>query len=405
MLIGGLFFKGADMSHVQGGYFNMRCFFLGVANHAFTVLPSAREVVYWHSGISYSLSIILLFLMLGLLLKLHQKPSLRSRVFRSALLILCGALLGGCPYPLALGGSLGFFFITIWAFGKRSHARWGCLCALMGTALAFTLVVIAPGNFVRQERIGQPMEPVRAILQSIYECMKMTGRWFSPQLIAAILLLLPLLAPVLRNSGFLFRRPLLFLAASFGVLAAAFVPPIYATGVEGYQVGRVLSSLYMFYVLLMLLNLVYLTGFLVRRFVSKNICMEFVEQKGLSLGILALSATLLVWGLFSSAIMTTPSISAARSLLFGEAARYRLEMAQREAQIVSSKNRAQAIIAIHSLTAEPVVFPRDMLPYQKESNLPSMMYRLFRMHQLGGEYGPGNIPENQWEVLDEWREN
>jgi len=368
-------------------------------------LPSAREVIYWHSGISYSLSVILLLLILGNILKLHLKQSRCFNAFRSILLFFCGAMLGSCPYPLALAGVVGLFFVTIWTFAKRSPARWGCLCALMGIALALTLVVIAPGNFIRQGRIGQPMGPLRAILQSIYECMKMTGKWFSPQLIATILILLPLLTPVLRNSRLPFKRPFLFLLASFGVLAAAFVPPIYATGTEGYQVGRVLSSLYMLYVLLMLLNLVYLTGFLLRRFGFEWLYPNLVEKKGLSLCIVALSAILLVWGLFASAIMTTPSIAATRSLLSGESARYRVEMAQREALIVSSESRSQAISAIHPLSVEPVLFPRDMLPYQKESSLPSMMRRLFRMHQLGEEYGPGNIPQSQWEALGFWPEN
>ena len=368
-------------------------------------LPSAREVIYWHSGTPYTLSVILLFLMLGLLMKLHQTSFSPSAAARIALLISCGVLFGGCTYPLALGGTLGFFFIALVAFHKRSPARWACLGALAGCALGLALVVIAPGNIIRQARVGQPMEPLKAIIQSLAECLEMSGRWFSPQLAAAVLLLLPLLTPVLRESGFQFRRPILVLTASFGVLSAAFVPPIFATGADGYRVERVLSSLYMLYILLMLLNLIYLTGFFIRRSCSLSSFTEILERKGITLGILTLSAALLTWGLFSSAIMATPSISAARSLLTGEAARYRQEMTQREGLIASGENRAQMESAIHPLTTEPVVLPRDMLIYQREGNLPAMMRRYFRMQQLGKEYGPGNIPQSRWEDLDAWKEN
>jgi len=368
-------------------------------------LPSAREVIYWYSGTPYSLSMILLFIMLGLLLKLHGKPCSHSSVFHCALLFFCGVLLGGCPYPLALGGVLGFLFIALWAFGTRSPGRWACLCALVGISLALALVVAAPGNAVRQTRVGQPMDPLMTIVLSVSECAKTTGKWFSPQLLAIILLLLPLLLPALRSSNFRFRRPFLFLTASFGILSASFVPPIYATGVEGYRVERVLSSLYMLYVLLMLVNIVYLAGFMVRRFDSHRAWPEFLERKGLTLGMLALSVTLLVWGLLSNAIMATPSVSSAKSLLTGEAAQYNREMTDRETQMAASSSRAHAVSAIHPLMAEPVVLPRDMLPYQKEGSIPAMMRRYYRMQQLGELFGPGNIPESQWEGLDAWPEN
>ncbi len=365
-------------------------------------LPSAREVIYWASGTPYTLSLIMLFTMLGLLMKLHESAFSFSYGVRCGLLFLCGIVLGGCPYPLALGGAVGFLFVTLWAYGKRSPARLGSLCALLGTILALVLVVAAPGNYIRQERVGHPMTALQSIIQSIVECLEITGQWFSPQLTAIALLLIPLLLPVLQDSGLTFRHPFLFAFGSFSILAASFVPPIYATGVTGYQVERVLSSLYMLFVLLALLNLVYLAGCGTTYFHSMGTKLAHWGEKGLPLGLLVLSLGLLVWGLFSNAILSTPSIAAAKSLVTGEAAHYHQEMTQREEAIAASESNAQAISAIAALQTEPVVLPVDMLPYQKESGVPAIMHRYFRMQQLGSEYGPGHIPQAEWEALDAW---
>lgn len=365
-------------------------------------LPSAREVIYWHSGTPYALSVMMILVILGLLLKLHRQAFSLSYALRGGLLFACGVVLGGCPYPLALGGALGLCFVAAWALWTRSAARWGSLCALAGTGLALALVVAAPGNLLRQEVVGAPVSAARAVVQSVAECAEMTGQWFSPQLVAAAVLLLPLLAPALRACGFSFGHPFLFMTLSFGVLAASFVPPIYATGLEGYRVERVLSSLYMLYALLALLNLLYLGGYLLRRLERPSACLETLGRKGPSLAVLSLCGMLLLWGLFANAIMTAPSIAAAKSLLTGEAARYHQEMSLREERLAASETKAEAVSAIVPLSAEPVALPVDKLPFQREGGMPGLMRRYFRLHQLAGIHGPGKIPPGEWEALDSW---
>mgnify|MGYP000859102546 CR=1 FL=1 len=364
-------------------------------------LPSAREVIYWPSGTPYTLSVIMIFVILGLLIKLHMQQQPHHFFLQAGLLFLCGVVLGGCPYPLALGGTLGLLFVVAWTFQTRSPARWASVSTLAGSGLALMLVVIAPGNHLRQEVIGQPMSAAKAVLQSIAECAEMTGKWFSPQLVASALLLVLLLAPILRSSPFRFRHPFLLMTLSFGCLAASFVPPIYATGVEGYRVERVLCSLYMFYVPLMLLNLLYFTGYLIKRFENLGSLVDIHEQKGPTIAVMALSIVLMVWGLFANAIMASPSIGAAKSLLTGEAATYHQEMSLREKQIATSESAEEARSAIHPLMSVPVVLPVDMLPYQKDGGLPGLMRSYFRMHMLADEYGAGSIPQAEWDAINQ----
>ncbi len=365
-------------------------------------LPSARELLYWHSGTPYTVSFTMLFLMLGLLLRFQEKSTKVHSLLRMLSLFGCGMVLGGCPYPLGLASAVGFGLLAMGCFRKRSPARWASIAAFAGTAIALGLVIMAPGNFVRQEAVGLQMSAVGAIIQSISECLEMTAKWFTPQWIAVALLLVPLLARPLKESPYGFEHPCLFLFFSFGVLAAAFVPPIYATGVEGYRVERVLSSLYMLYVVIVFLNLLYWTGYAARRWERPFSVMEAYEKKGILASYCLLCCALFVWGLFSVAIMATPSISAAKSLLTGEADAYHQEMTLRENRIADSETPLDAVNAIQRFSVEPVVLPRDMLPYQKESGMPKMMYRYFHMHKLAEKYGVGQIPQAEWEALDAW---
>lgn len=367
-------------------------------------VPGVGEVLYWQSGTPYTFSVTVIFLILGLLLKLRRPQRAALLVWRCLALVVCGVLLGGCPYPLALSGLVAAVLLCAWSLLARSRARLGSLALLAGVAAALLAVVLAPGNAVRQERVGEPMSPVSAILQSVAESLETSGQWFGPQLIAVCALVLPFLLKPARECSFSFRRPVWFTLLCFGVLAAGFVPPIYATGVEGYRVERVLTSLYMLYAVLTPLVALYWLGWLSRR----PGCLPPRDRNrrkyptGAPVWLLALCAAFLAWGLFSSAIMATPSIAAARSLLTGEAARYDAEMSQREQAIASAANRAEAIQAIDALSLEPSIYPPDLLPFQKESSVADVMHRYYRLQALCSQYGAGRIPQDEWEALDAW---
>ena len=366
-----------------------------------TFLPGIREVIYWHSGTPYTVSIILLFFMLGLLSRLQQPQKSTTRTRRTATLFLCGFLLGGCPYPLALGAAVGFFGLALWCFFLRSPVRWGSLCAFLSTTFALILVIAAPGNALRQTRAGDAMAPLSAIIHSIAECIEITGQWFSPQMFAAALILIPLLLPLVQKAPFSFRHPFMVMLLSFATLSAAFVPPIFATGLEGHLVERVLGSLYMLYVLLCLLNFIYLTGYFAKTY--PTLCQKWIFfcEEGFPSGLLLLCATLFLWGLFSVGILATPSISAAKNLFMGEAAVYHQELTQREQEIAAAKTPEDIQAAIRPLSVECPVFPRDLLiyPFQRESPFPLNLQKYYRIHQLVLRYGAGEIPPEEWEAF------
>lgn len=361
-------------------------------------VPGIRELIYWQSAIQYALSVVAVMLLCGLMIRLHTE-SARSAVYiwRTAAALLCAVALGGLPYPLALGGAVGMALIAAWCVWRRSPARIAAVIAFAGVALSLLAVVVAPGNAVRQERVGESMAPLAAIVHSVVECLSCTGEWFGPQLIGLALILTPLLWQLLKNSPMRFRNPGWISLLSFGVLAASFVPPIFATGVDSYRLDRILGSLYMLYAVLVFLNLIYWLGWLTQRRAAHS------APEGVLVWQLGLCAGLLAWGLFATgAVLATPTLGAYYSLLTGEAAQYREDILAREEALLSAKSLSEAQEAIDFLGAQPAIFPLDMLPYQSDTDLPGDMHRFFAMQQLVDRYGAGHIPAEEWEALNAW---
>lgn len=357
-------------------------------------LPSIRETVYWQSGTPYTLSLVAMLLALGLLLKLRAPQGKAAYIWRCAALLACGAALGGLPYPLALGGAVGATVITAWCALKRSHATVGSLALFIGTAASLSAVVLAPGNGVRQEVVGAPMSAPTAIVQSLAECLQQSGQWVSPQLAALAIAVVALLYEPLRVSEVRFKHPLRFTFFSFGALAAAFVPPIYATGVEGYLVERVLTSLYMLFALLALANIIYWTGHTAQSRASAPSDVQHMPKK-----LILLCAALFMWGCFSAAIMVTPSVSAAKSLMTGEAKTYDAQMTQRAMRLAAAASDGEAAAGVEALSSVPPALPLDKLPTQVQTDLPGVMRRYYRLARLVEEYGAGHIPQGEWDAL------
>ena len=258
---------------------------------------------------------------------------------------------------------------------------------------ALGVVLLSPGNQYRQSKVGAPMSPVKAIVQSIAECLETTGGWFSPQLAAITVLFVPLLWNPLKNCGSKFRYPFWFSFFSFGVLAASFVPAIYATGVEGGRVDRVISSLYMLYVFLCMANMLYWTGWLSQRVGAKEGIATAGWKPAWRVGQLALCAGLLIWGIFSFAVTTSPPIAATLSLLNGDAAAYHTELSQRQEALCAATTDEEQRQVIHPVSAQPTLLFTDRAELCSTRTLQS-----FRARKYAGEYGAGNIPEEVWKA-------
>lgn len=357
-------------------------------------LPGAREAIYWQSGAPYGLGAALLALLGGLLLRLRGPGSCGRRALRIACAVLCGAALGGCPYPLGLGGAVALAVLAGWALLARSKARLGAVLAFLATAASLAVVVLAPGNAVRQGQEGAPMQPVSAIVMSVAECLQYTGSWLGPQWIAAGLVLAALLWKPLKASGLRFANPIWVTLFSLGALAAAFVPGIYATGVESSRIDRIQASLYLFFTLLALGNTVYWLGYAATR--------SQLRAPGLPRWKLLACAALAVWGLFASAIMTMPCVAAPYSIFSGQAARYHAQMTAREQAFADAPTQAEALAQASAISDLPALQRPDGMDIQPEA-VTYVTHQYYSIQRLIARYGAGYIPQAEWDALDAWK--
>lgn len=359
-------------------------------------VPGIRELVYWQSAVQYTYSVIMLMFLIGLLVRLHLGCGCIGYALRTLASFVCAVMIGGLPYPLALGITMGMLLVAVWCFLRRSPARWASLISFIGILAALIVVVIAPGNTVRQNRVGDSMEPVAAIVHSIIECLSCTADWFGPQLIGVVMLIAPFLWRTLKASGLSFRNPGWFSLFSFGTLAASFVPAIYATGVDGYKLDRIIGSLYWLYAVLVFLNMLYWLGWWARHSTAS-------PKRGMPVWRLALCFGALAWGLFASgAVLATPTPGAYYSLLSGEAKRHQSEITARQKAITAAQTLEEVNQAIVPLSVQPAVLPLDKLIYQIDTALPAQIHHFFSMQALTERYGAGHIPPSEWEKLDVW---
>ena len=105
------------------------------------------------------------------------------------------------------------------------------------------------------------------------------------------------------------------------------------------------------------------------------------------------------WG---GSLLATATVGACHTVVTAEAGRYHTEMLGRETALAEADPILEAQAAVQPLSAQPAIFPLDMLPYQSQTALPGEMHRFFAMQRLAERYGAGEIPQEEWEALDAW---
>ena len=164
-----------------------------------------------------------------------------------------------------------------------------------------------------------------------------------------LLLILPALWKPLRDSRFHFRRPFWVLIALYGLYSATIVPGIYTHA--GYDTQRYLNALYLYFLIFIIGGSIYLEGALIR----------WLERRAAEGDAANLLAALTALGGFAFTMMNISSLSAAKSLLTGEAARFLEEMEERQEYIrVTDSDEVDVPV----LSGQPYVFKYDRLPLQ-----------------------------------------
>lgn len=326
-------------------------------------MPSISYSIFWHNGGQYTTAACTLLVAVGLVLRLSTEQNRRRFILRSVCLSLCGFMLGGSFYGPALGALVLMALLTLTALVKKNRSRWPLVISMFFFGSALLISVLAPGVGLRQERTGETAGVVMTLATTVMDSFDLCGKWLSPQLLAMLMLIAPVLWQPLKESEHRFRHPLWVFVMLYGLFSASLAPGIY-TG-YGYDTARYMNAIYFYFVLMTVGSAVYFEGALIRYLEQQDAHHLLEASKSLGKRFCAAYLALVIFftamGGFAFTIMNTSSISAAKSLITGEAKQFHEEMKVREEYIRVTDSD---VVDVKPLTVQPYVFKNDRLPWQ-----------------------------------------
>ena len=253
--LGGVY--GMDRASVTAS-FGILCFVL------VQFVPDAAEAFYWfNGGVAYTLLWSVLLFEAGLWLRFERAKGRLRCTLEYALLILLTVLVGGAKYSTVLFAELLAVCFTGWAFFTRRPKRFAYLALTALLAACFAFSVSAPGNGVRAQTLTGGLSAPKAVLEAVYFGLALIGHSFSLPLLAALILLVPLSIPAIRQSGLRFSHPVWATLLCVCLFCAQLAPTLYTGNYLGD--GRVLNTYHYAFVMMLAQLVLYWTGFVVRR--------------------------------------------------------------------------------------------------------------------------------------------
>ena len=300
-------------------------------------LPHALQSFFWWNGASYyTLFYSLMLIQTAIFAEVLFRGSWKRRQLITALLL--GMIISGGNFVSALVNMEITVFLVLICIWKRRKALAGTLAVAAATLAGLLISVLAPGNQFRMAEEATE-SPLPAIGQSFMMAYRYMHEWTTPLLILAMLRALPFLWRFHRdNYQKEYDISLLFLViVLFAVFASSFTPTIYATEQEGPR--RVQNIRYFLWILMCIMAESVAVGKvqkLLVRSASKESILDQIER-AFSRGLVSFFAGILVCILLcvSDDILpkenrnTLTSVSAARSLMIGEAQKFDAEMDER----------------------------------------------------------------------------
>lgn len=338
----------------------------------FTHVPS--DSFYWYNGSVYYTFFFSLMLVLFTLVTLviKNKGGL-SRGISLAFAIFLAFVIGGGNYATALFTAVVLSVLTLWNIISKRKTSFMLAAVTAALLISFIISVAAPGNALRQNSVGGNQGVFKALIYSFaYGGYNIASATTFP---AAImwLALLPVFYRIASRTGFKFRYPALMLILTFGIFCSQGTPVFYAQGLR--IPYRMMNIIYFCYYIFMTLNLIYLMGWLHRRFGDKPVftALERVYEAPRRMKTAALlSVCVFAVGCVGQINITESdsergsavfdnmpmSISASLSLLNGDAAAYDRELTMRS-EYLSQTDEHEVTVPPLTVTPE-VIFHIDI---------------------------------------------
>ena len=156
------------------------------------------------------------------------------------------------------------------------NSRWNLLfglCILLVAAMTFLVVVVAPGNALRQEKTGEANNPVIAILLSFVYGAYSLGNCMDLPALLLLFLCVPLFVVIAgdacKERKFTFPCPALVTFFSFCLYSSQVTPVFYAQGIK--LPYRIMNIIYFSCFVMVALNLFYWIGYLNAKHIISHI--------------------------------------------------------------------------------------------------------------------------------------
>ena len=322
------------------------------------------EGLYWHPGaISYTFFYALGLWMLGLLLKMVRHDSLHRRLLCFVPALILAPIVGGSNYSTALVSAMLLFLLVVYLFWKKQRQNAVLsLIVLVLLAAALMVSILAPGNGMRQDTVGEASAIKGLITSVVYAVYSMANATTVPVLLVWVFLA-PMVYQLAKKSELDFSHPVWAMVLLFGLYAALGMPCFYALGFAIPE--RNINLIYFSYYPVVLCAMFYLFGWFSRRFADRlpdgKIGMLYEKRFGTVFIVFCLTFALAVGGQIAVgkaedgglAFSHMPAgLSAAYSLVTGEAQAYHAQMLER-AEICRSAPGQDVVLSAR--TAEPWV--------------------------------------------------
>lgn len=293
-----------------------------------TMVDKTQGIFWYNGSVHYMLPQAALLTLTGIVLRMAAEPECRRKWPLTAAILLIAYIGGG---NLVTGLECGIWIavaVLLAILGKKKELAKKFAVLFGAWVIAFGLNAAAPGNFVRQEDFSYRPGVVRSVLQSFYYCLDFVfGEWGDWTVLALIALAAPFVVKAVHSykGSFRFPYPLLVLVLSFCILSSMFTPSIYASGGPG--AGRIYNIIYLTFLLLVIVNMIYLYGWFVKKCEVRKAVGERDDgtyRVSVLIGIAFCAA------LFAAASPDQfTSVSALKCIVSGEAKAWRQEEAER----------------------------------------------------------------------------
>ena len=239
------------------------------------IYTPASAFFWYNAAIHYTFMQAVMFLMVAFVLRGMTTNKTVISVITGVLATICAFVLSGGNYINALIGLvllvallILFAILFVWDI-KKSKKEGGIkskfrkfyliVFPLFVYIYGFRISVIAPGNEVRG-RSFEDTPALIAVLRSFESGFEYAGEWISLFTIVLLILALPAIWMITDKTKYRFRWPLLVLVFSFCIFCATFTSSHY--GMAGPGLPRTFNNCKMLYQLLLMINEVYLVGWL-----------------------------------------------------------------------------------------------------------------------------------------------